>query len=83
MATSLSRLLDELRPAADGEGEPRVHWLVTGLLVSGAMWAVLIAVFFAAFGNWLVAACLLAVAVVLVLLLLLAFHRVRRLDRET
>lgn len=83
MTTSLSRLLDELKPAASGEGEPRVHWLVTGMLVSGAVWAVLIAVFVAAFGNWLAAGCLLAVAAILVLLLLLAFRRAGRIDRET
>jgi Flp pilus assembly protein TadB len=83
VATSLSRKLGELNAIAGGEGEPRVHWLVTGFLVSGAMWAVLIAVIVAVFGQWVIAGCLLGLAVLLVVLLLLAFRRTKRIDRES
>jgi hypothetical protein len=67
-------------PAGDaGEPEQRLrqHWLVTGSLISGAMWAVLIAIFMAAFGNWKIAGFLLALAVALVGLLALGVRRTR------
>lgn len=83
MATRLPRTLDDQDPVASDEGEPRPHWLATGLLVGGAMWVVLIAVVVAAFGNWLLAGCLLGVAAILVLGLLLTFRRARRSDRQT
>jgi membrane protein implicated in regulation of membrane protease activity len=54
-----------------------MHWLVTGCLLSGAMWAVLIAIVTAAFGNWTAAGYLVAVAVVLLGLLWLG-NRNRR-----
>jgi hypothetical protein len=85
VATELRRKIVDplLRPKGHqdhpvaNDGPPRVHWLVTGSLVSGAMWAVLIAVFAAAFGNWDVAGYLVGAAAALIGLLLLAFHRSR------
>ena len=82
MATRLTRMLEDRGANASGVGEPRIHWLVTGLLLSSAMWAVLIAVIFLAFGNWAVAAGLTGLALLLLLVLLLALRRARRTDGE-
>jgi hypothetical protein len=41
------------------------HWLITGGLISGAMWALLIAIVLAAFGNWTPAAYLVLAAVLI------------------
>jgi hypothetical protein len=65
-------------PAEDAdEQEDRspLHWLVTGSLISGAMWAVLIAIIMAAFGNWETASFLFGLAVALIGLLWLAVRR--------
>jgi hypothetical protein len=67
-------------PAGDAnEPEQRLrrHWLVTGSLISAAMWAVLIAIVMAAFGNWKIAGFLLALAVALIGLLTLGMRRTR------
>jgi len=68
--------------AGEPEERPRPHWFVTGSLISGAMWAVLIAVFMAAFGNWQIVGFLLGLAVALVGLLWLGWHRTRPKPRR-
>lgn len=63
--------------AGEPEERPRLHWLVTGSLISGAMWAVLIAIFMAAFGNWKIFGFLIGLAVALLGLLSLGLLRTR------
>jgi hypothetical protein len=77
---SLPRARSDQPPISDEEGSeperrPRLHWLVTGSLISGAMWAVLIAIIMAAFGNWKIVAFLLGLAVVLIGVLSLGLRR--------
>lgn len=63
--------------ADEPQERPRLHWLVTGSVISGAMWAVLIAIFMAAFGNWKIFGFLLALAAALLGLLSLGLLRTR------
>ena len=95
MVTNPARKLSELsplpiassdqRPIPDEDGREdrhRLHWLVTGGLISGAMWAVLIAVFMAAFGDWKIAGFLLGLALALLGLLSLGLYRTRPKPRR-
>lgn len=93
MVTNLARKMADLAPlprarsasqppspaedAGEPEERPHPHWLVTGSLLSGAMWAVLIAIIMAAFGNWKIVGFLLGLAVALLGLLWLAVRRSR------
>ena len=82
MRSTPSHVLVDRTGDAGHDGEPRLHWLVTGSLVSAAMWAFIIAVILAAFGKWVAAGWLLGLALVLVALLLMALRRARRIARE-
>lgn len=66
-----------VEPVDEEVGARHPHWLLTGALVSGAMWAVLIAVIAAALGNWAIAGYLVGAAAVLLVLVVLAFRRAR------
>jgi hypothetical protein len=82
----LPRASSDQRPIPDDAGEPedrpRLHWLITGSLISGAMWAVLIAIFMAAFGNWKIVGFLLGLAAALLGLLSLGLYRTRPKPRR-
>lgn len=58
-----------------------IHWLVPAALVSGAMWAIVIAGILAITGNWSRAGYSLAVAAASLALLWLAVRRVRARSR--
>ena len=73
-ARTRAELVDD---EADEVSARHPHWLLTGALVSGAMWAVLIAVIAAALGNWAIAGYLTGAAAILFGLLVLAFRRAR------
>jgi hypothetical protein len=83
----LPRARSDQPPIPDEDGDepeqrPRVHWLVTGSLISGAMWAVLVAIVMAAFGNWKIVGFLLGLAVALIGLLSLGLRRTRPKPRR-
>ena len=76
-ARSASQPPGPAEDAGEPEERPHPHWLVTGTLLSGAIWAVLIAIIMAAFGNWKTVGFLLGLALALIMLLWLAVRRTR------